>query len=133
MRLFKIKACAYILLLCLPLHLMAYPDRSQIDAYAFSASEPSGEAFTPVGAEGPGKRMKKARHKAKRKRMGNHKNMSDRANGGIFGKGKKKDGTGQNIMFLIVPAVAVAGLAVLFVTNTNKKNSEPVPDPTGTN
>ena len=133
MRLFKIKACAYVLLLCMPLHVMAYSDNGYVENYAYPTVEPTDLTLDEIDAQGPGKRKKKARHKARRKRMGNHKNMSDKANGGIFGKGKKKDGTGQNILFLIVPAVAVAGLAVLFVTNTNQKNSEPVPDPTGTN
>lgn len=133
MRLFKIKACAYIFLLCTPLHLMAYSGAGAI-AGVTSSSEPVEVSISDwTEAPGPGKKKKKQRHKAKRKRMGKHKNLSDRANGGIFGKGKKKDGTGQNVLFLIVPAVAVAGIAVLFVSNTNQKNSEPVPDPTGTN
>lgn len=126
MRRFGVIGLTYLLLFCIPLHLAAYP------ATGTGVTTPAEEnaAFELGEMMGPGKRMRKNRHKERRKRMGKHKNLNDRANGGIFGKGKKKDGTGQSIMILAIPAVAVAGLAVLFVTSTNKKNSEPVPDPT---
>lgn len=135
MRKFRTIGCAYLLIFCMPIHLMAYTSSNKVSvagvaAPGFSENQQSSEVSE---TNGPGKRKKRARHRKRQKLMGKQKNLSDRANGGIFGKGKKKDGTGQNVLFLIVPAVAVAGLAVLFVFNTNQKNSEPEEDLTETN
>lgn len=135
MRKFRTIGCAYLLIFCMPLHLMAYTSSNKVSIAGVAAPELSKnqQAGEILETNGPGKRKKRVRHKKRQKLMGKHKNLSDRANGGIFGKGKKKDGTGQHVLFMIVPAVAVAGLAVLFVFNTNQKNSEPEQDLTGTN
>ncbi|WOK06635.1 hypothetical protein RT717_26535 [Imperialibacter roseus] len=87
-----------------------------------------------LGLFGPGNRKKK-RHKEKKKRMGRHQNLQEKTNQkGVFGK-KKDSGVGQNVLFLVVPAVAVVGLAFLFAASTKNKNADSLldPDPNGTN
>jgi len=143
MRKYFITGCAYLLIFCIPLHLSA-------SVSGGSASHGEGDADVEVNNSvieggngeqlqesielfGPGK-SRRQRHKAKVKRMGNHQNLADRmATRGIFDTGKKKDGAAKSALFMIVPAVAVVGLALLFASSTKDKNATPLPDPTDTN
>jgi len=137
MRKYFIAGCAYLLIFCLPLHLSASVSGGSMAAAVASPGAELGHNGVGVGEQmegpfglfGPGKSRKK-HHKAKVKRMGNHQNLADKmAMKGVFGSGKKKDGAAKNALFMIVPAIAVAGLAVLFATGTKEKNSTPAPDP----
>lgn len=148
MRKFSFVGCAYLLLFCMPLHLSASV-ASQMHAQVSRTFETTplsenGLAMETEMAEmleeealglfGPGNRKKK-RHKEKKKRMGRHQNLQEKTNQkGVFGK-KKDSGVGQNVLFLVVPAVAVVGLAFLFAASTKNKNADSLldPDPNGTN
>lgn len=141
MRKYFIAGCAYLLIFCIPLHLsasvsggcMAVAAASPGAEAGVSGLEGSGQMEGPFGLFGPGKSRRK-HHKAKVKRMGNHQNLADKiATRGVFSSGKKKDGAAKNALFMIVPAIAVAGLAVLFATGTKEKNNTPAPDPDDTN
>ncbi|MEQ8688868.1 MAG: hypothetical protein RIE86_26440 [Imperialibacter sp.] len=149
MRKFSFVGCAYLLLFCMPLHLSASV-ASQMHAqvsrsFETSPLSESGLAMETEIAEkleegalglfGPGNRKKK-RHKEKKKRMGGHQNLGEKlSQKGIFGKQTKNSGIGQNVLFLVVPAVAVVGLAFLFAASTKNKNADSLldPDPNGTN
>jgi hypothetical protein len=148
MRKFSIVGCAYLLIFCMPLHLAAsvgsqtrLSESSIVADYSITEEDIWEEIELIEDAEaeqfglfGPGNRNKK-RHKEKKKRMGGHKNLQERINQkGVFGK-KKNSGVGQNVLFLVVPAVAVVGLAFLFAASTKDKNAKSLLDPTpdGTN
>ncbi len=149
MRKFSFVGCAYLLLFCMPLQLSAsiaphfrVAESSAIEnpplnenniAGSLEVVEESAEGL--LGTMGPGKKKKK-RHKEKKKRMGGHQNLTEKlTQKGIFGKQKKDSGVGRNIMVMVVPAVAVVGLAFLFAAGTRNKNADSSlePDPNGTN
>lgn len=149
MRKLLLTGTVYILLLCVPLHLSASAllhgglgrEATSIGTAAGSPSNTTGTSEESESAEsielfGPGK-SKRKRHKQKVKRMGGHQNLSDKLTAnGIFGKQKKSSGIGQSVLFLVVPAAAVVGLALLFASSTKDKNTNPDPDladPSGTN
>ncbi len=136
MRKYFTAGCAYLLIFCTPIQLSASASGRYVTAVedrAGVAMEGSEQMEGPFGLFGPGKSRKK-HHKAKVKRMGNHQNLADKmATRGVFGSGKKKDSATKNALFMIVPAIAVVGLAVLFATSTKEKNNTPAPDPDDTN
>lgn len=145
MRKLLLTGTVYTLLFCVPLHLSASAmlhgglggeEKTVSSSSAMTESSAVNEGTETIELSGPGKNKRK-RHKQKVKRMGGHQNLTERLTAnGIFGKQKKNSGIGQSVLFLVVPAAAVVGLALLFASSTKDKNTNPDPnltDPIGLN
>ena len=137
MRKLLLTGTVYTLLFCVPLHLSAsiaghggLGDRFMAVGSSLTTNAPSevNEGTESIELFGPGKNKRK-RHKQKVKRMGGHQNLSERLTAnGIFGSQKKDSGIGRSVLFLVVPAAAVVGLALLFASSTKDKNTNPDPN-----